>query len=148
MAAIPLKVRGLNVVLVVFSLLVLGGSAAFISQNTQVNTKVGASNVVQNISGVLLKKGTAAFNRACSGVTTTYAILGSTSPTPNPNQRGIGLVIPKCTALNVLNRLADPLVGKGVIATGTLQNNIFYATKLVASIPVKPTPTPPGRQPF
>lgn len=131
MAAIPLKVRGLNVVLVVFSLLVLGGSAFVMSRNISVNTKVGASNVIESATGKLVKKGSAAFS-PCKNVTTNYALIGA-NPTTSAVAKTSPVPTPACTPLSVQATLADPLVGKRVVATGVFANGIFSATNLTAS---------------
>lgn len=130
MAAIPFRVRGLNVGLVVFSLLVMGGAAAVMS-NPQL-FKSGASNTIQNATGKLVKKGTPAFS-PCKDTTLSYALIGAevittvnamTSPRPSSG------ATPACTPLSVQSSLADPLVGQRVIATGTFTDGIFYATTL------------------
>lgn len=118
MAAIPLKIRGLNVVLVVFALFVLGGAAAIMEQNLPTNIKIGASNIIQSAGGTLAKKGSSAF-LPCKFVTTDYVLISKAPSTT-------------CTPLTVQSSLADPLIGKQVIATGTIQNGIFYATSLKA----------------
>lgn len=117
MAAIPLTQRGLNVVFVVFSLLVLGGSAYIMEQNLSTSVQTKASNVNQSLQGTLVKKGSKEYMK-CKSISTTYAIVGQT-PTA-------------CTSLSVQASKADPLVGKTVIASGTLQSGIFYATNLTA----------------
>lgn len=78
MAATPFRVRGLNVILVVFSLLVLGGAAVFMSQGNLVNLNSGASNVVQSTEGKLVKKGSKDF-APCGGndVNFTYGLIGA-----------------------------------------------------------------------
>lgn len=111
-----MKVRGLDVVFVVFSLLVLGGAAYYMSTNSAVNYKSGASNVLQSVTGKLVKKGTAAFS-LCKSANTTYNYGILTSATA-------------CTHLAAVAKIADPLVGQRVIAVGTLQNGIFYATNI------------------
>lgn len=117
MAAIPLKVRGLNVVLVVFSLLVLGGSAYIMEQNLPTSVQTRASNVTENVPGKLVKKGTKAFS-PCSKVATNYALIDANN---------------SCTPLTVQSSIAEPLVGKQVIATGTTQNGEFFATSISLS---------------
>lgn len=112
MSAFSLKVRGLNVGLVAFSLLVLGGSAYYMSKNTPVTYKSKAANVIEDTSGKLVKKGTPAFS-PCKEVKTDYAL------------------VPECTPLSVESSIANPLVGKEVTATGTYQAGVFYATSLV-----------------
>lgn len=124
MAAIPLRVRGLNVVLVVFSLLVLGGAAAFMEANLPANIQSRASNVTQNLTGKLVKKGTVAFS-PCKAVTTNYALI---IPQPAGSTATVA-----CSPLSVQSAIADPLVGKQIVATGTLQSGVFYATSLTAT---------------
>lgn len=139
MAVIPLKIRGLNVILVVFSLLVLGGSAYYMEQNLPVSLRSGASNVIQSATGKLVKKGTPAFS-PCKSATTNYALIGAQPETPvnaknlpKTNGKPSAMPTPACTPLSVQASMADPLVGQKVIATGTFQSGIFYATSLKAS---------------
>jgi len=102
-----------------FSVLVVGGVGYFLSQNVAVNYKSGASSVIQTAVGKLVKKGSREFS-PCNSPNTAYkygllATLTSSGA---------------CTPLVVNVSLADPLVGKTVIATGTLQSGVFYATGL------------------
>lgn len=138
MAAFPIHVRGLNVGLVVFSLLVMGGAAAVMS-NPQV-FKTGASNVIESATGKLVKKGTPAFS-PCANATTTYGLIGA-QPTTPVNAKTSPTPTPACTPLSVTASLADPLVGLRVIATGTFTNGIFYATNLTLVGSPIPSPKP------
>lgn len=134
-------------VLVVFSLLVMGGAAAVMSMNQSTNFKSGASNVIESTTGKLVKKGTPAFS-PCKNATTTYALIGA-QPTTPVNAKASPTPTPACTPLSVVASLADPLVGQRVIATGTFTNGIFYATDLKA-VETPPTVKPglaPGTKP-
>ena len=138
MVRFPVNVRGLNVVLVVFSLLVLGGSAYVMSNNLTTSFGSRASKTIDTATGKLAKRGDAAFT-TCKIVDASidYAIIGS-QPLA-------------CTPLFVLSSLADPFIGKRVIATGVFENGIFYATdlKLVESptpvVSEKPRPSLPSQ---
>lgn len=156
MAALPfpLRVRGLNLGLIVFSLLVLGGAAYFMSSNSTVNYKSGAANTIQSATGKLVKRGTPAFS-PCRNVTTDYGLIGANpttsvnaqarTPQPGkPSAKPTPNVTPACTPLSVQASLAEPLVGQRVVATGTFTDGIFYATDLKlaqASPSAKPSPT-------
>ncbi len=124
------------------SLLLLGaiavgvGTSAYIISTQSFQYKSGASNVVQTATGVLVKKGTSAFS-PCKNAATPYALLGAQPETrlnaqrsPVPSGKPTVRPTPACTSLTVQSSLADPLIGKRVIATGTSQNGIFYATDL------------------
>jgi hypothetical protein len=104
-------------VLVAFSLVVLGGSAYYMSQNKPVSYQPKASDSNQYVTGKLVKKGTVAFS-PCKDTTTDYALIG-TEVTDGA-----------CTPLSVQSSLADPLLGQKVTASGTVQNGTFYATEL------------------
>lgn len=151
-----MKVRGLNVGLLAFSLLVLGGSAYVMTQ-TQL-FRSGASNVVQSATGKLVKSGTPAFS-PCKNISPTivYALIGAQpetsisakslgSPVPSPKPSNIP---PACTPLVTTAALADPLIGDRVVATGTFTNGIFYATelKLVSGTPNPRPSLPPQANP-
>lgn len=158
--------KGLNLVLVVFSLLVLGGSAYYLSTNRPVNLKSGASNLLQTTTGKLVKKGSPDFAPCGKTASFTYGLLGAQvlaanttgpfdtaafpaksgprptpyKPTPVPTSMPVAKT-PACTPLMVQASLADPLVGKRVDVTGTYQNGIFYATSLKLA-GTSPTPKP------
>lgn len=119
MVSFPMKVRGLNVVLVVFSLLVLGGAAYYMSSNSSVNFNSGATNIIPSVFGKLVRKGTTAFN-ICKRFDTTYnyGILTSSSA---------------CTGLVAVAKMADPLVGQNVVAVGALKDGVMYATKITSA---------------
>lgn len=148
----PIKVRGLNVVLVVFSLLVLGGSAYAMSTST--SFKSGASNVVQSINGTLIgskdRRFSSCFNPK-SRPTTNYAVIGDVQMNAaivgGSNIKKADVVTSAaCTPLVVSASLADPLLGQNVIATGVSKGVIFYATALKVTGTTKPVQTPDLRQ--
>lgn len=149
MAAIPLRIRGLNVVLVVFSLLVMGGAA--VAMNSAQIFKSGASNLIQSATGKLVKKGTPEFS-PCKNAATTYALIGAQPTTPvnaqvtvSPRPSGKPTSpTPACTPLSVQSSIADPLVGQRVVATGTFTNGVFYATSLALANPASPSAKPSG----
>ncbi len=149
MAAIPLVNRGLNIVLVVFSLLFLGGGAYVMDQNYQTNLKTGASDVISSATGKLVKKGTPAFS-PCKNIISTYALVGA-QPETSINAGNIApdktnTPAPACTPLAVSISLAEPLLGERVIALGAYRNGIFYATNLRAfSVTPSAKPTSPAK---
>jgi hypothetical protein len=104
-----------------FALLVVGGSAYFMSQNLAVNYRSGASNVKETASGTLIKSGTPEFS-GCEAPTT-FALTGSDSG--------------GCIPVSVKSDLADPFVDKEVLLTGTLQDGVFYATAVTSSEPAE-----------
>jgi|GEM_PF-4965644 len=175
------KVRGLNVVLVVFSLLVLGTSAYLMSTGALTSFRSGASNVVQSATGKLVKKGNPDFAPCGKNANFTYGLLGaqvlglnveaasaptttpvsSFKPTPSPfptptpvrvTPTPFVTAVPTsqstptshtaaCTPLTVNAFAANPLVGKRVLVTGTMQNGMFYAT-IIKLVNATPTPSP------
>ena len=172
----PLTFKGLNIVLVAASLLMLGGVGAYLSTNQSVNLKTGASNITQSTTGKLVKKGTAQFS-PCKNATTPYALIGSgltselaKAQTPDPqnvrertNNQGKDQNIrvknqikptmaptPACLPLNIQASLADPLIGDRVVVAGTFQNGIFFATSITKAGPEsssKPNMSPNPNKP-
>lgn len=111
--------KGWELGMAAFALLVLGGSAYFMSQNRVLNYKTGASNVVESTTGILVKKDTPAFS-PCKDVTTPYGIIGIQKDN----------TVHKCLPLVVSVELAEPLVGTKITVNGTTREDIFYATSI------------------
>lgn len=131
-------------VMSLFGVLVVGGAAIVLSNNSAVKFKSGASNVDENLSDKLVKRGTSAFS-PCKDldIKYTYALLGTGEKmmkgSPEPKRTGKPTVratanpenMPNsCTALVVQASLAEPFVGKRVSVTGTFQGGVFFATKI------------------
>lgn len=118
-----------------FAVLVVGAAALILSKNSSVNYRSGASNVDQNLSDILVKRGTSTFS-PCKDldVKYTYALLGSNSyKTQTTSPRATGKPSPKpspCTPLVITSALAEPYVGKRVSVTGTFTDGVFYATAI------------------
>lgn len=127
-----------------FGVFAVGGVAIMLSNNNAVNLKTGASNVDENLSDVLVKRGTSAFS-PCKGLDAkyTYALLGNgikaVKGTPSPKGTGKPEAKPSvkpspntmpnsCTPLVATSALADKYVGKRVSVTGTYKDGVFYAT--------------------
>lgn len=118
MARFSSKFKGVNLFIVVLCLLVLGGLAVLLRNYQNVNSGSGASAaafVPQNAAGTLVKKGSAQFNKDCGKDAQAYYALINSS---------------KCTLLVVNGTIADPLIGKTVMATGALNDDAFYASSL------------------
>lgn len=128
-----------------FGVFAVGGAAVMLSNNTAINRKIGASNVDQNLSDVLVKRGTSSFS-PCKDldVKYTYALLGNgvkvEKGTPAPKRTGKPAVKPtntpdnmpnSCTPLVATSAMAEAFVGKRVSVTGTFTGGVFYATKIV-----------------
>lgn len=156
-----------------FALMVVGGSAYFMSANKSTNIKTGASNVIESAQGMLVKKDTPAFS-PCKNVTTPYALIGAQPTTPDNAKNGVQptprvkatpggapaptdekrtQTPPACTPLTIPSEFAEPLVGKKVIVSGTFKDGIFYGTTISevfaagSPSPKSPRPTPRAASP-
>lgn len=112
-AKTKLKFKGLNLALLVLSLLVLSGSAIFMSGGYKTGFNSGASESEKTITGKLVKSGTAGY-KVCKDLTSKYALV---------EDQG-------CRALTVTEALAEPLVGKKVNVTGVIESGEFFAVTL------------------
>lgn len=132
----PFVHRGLNMVFVVFSLLAMGG-AAYIMSTANLNYKTSAGNLVEQKTGVLVKKGTPEYS-PCNALPVTQYNRAAMYGLIQTDTRLRGAVT--CLILSAQASIADPLLKLKVTATGTLQNTVFYATKIEKFVTATPTP--------
>lgn len=120
-----------------FGVLVVGGTA--LALNTSVNYKTGASNISENMSDKLVKRGTSAFS-PCKDLDKkyTYALLGNgvgEKEAPEPRRFGSPKPSAKpvnspCTPLLVSDKMAEVHVGRRVLVKGVKRDGVFYATEM------------------
>jgi len=122
-------------VFVVFSLLAMGG-AAYIMSTANLNYKTSAGNNVQQKTGVLVKRGTPEY-RTCSSLPVTQYSKAAMYGLIQTDEKS---KVAKCLILSAQSSIADPLLKLKVTATGTLQNSVFYATKIEKFVVTTPTP--------
>lgn len=141
----------------VFGVFAVGGSAVLLTKNLSVNYKAGASNVEQNMSEKLVKRGTSAFS-PCKDLDKkyTYALIGNgVGEKEDPESKRFGSPKPSakpvnspCTPLLVSDKMAEVHVGRKVLVKGVKKDGVFYATEISSQNEdkVRPSSSPKVKQ--
>lgn len=122
--------NSLNLVLAVFSLLVVAGSAVFLTSNQAVRLFSSAAKQA-TLTGVLFKRDIFGTLKCTYGVPVKEIVVQFPA---NNNLRSVnfGVLTSSYTCQMVVANAstADPLVGQKVTFTGAYQSNVFYATQV------------------